>query len=293
MCDLDLLVHSSDVDRCHSLLLSLGYFIKEDLRHNAYACDQTYYHHSHRWFVELHWTFASNMDTCLSKPDIDAVWRNTSETELWGHPVHVLSHEDQLAHLVQHILHHHFTIPIRGYLDIAVCLKRFGQKLQPAVLDSAANRWKIGRSIPFVLKLVSDLFDIKTPDELKRSSLIVTAEQYMRVFNILFDLPETRDRDGETTLLRFQQASPIGRLKLVLARIFMPRAFLIPTYPYARHFYGLPIAWFCRAMRLIRNNRRKIKRMNDPRSSAAKALANADTRMRMVETLLQETKKPE
>jgi len=260
MSDLDLLIRSDDRDACHACFLALGYVTNIETLHNVYCCDQPYRHPSHPLCVELHWHVESQMVSGCPVPDIETVWANTASASLHGHPVKILAPADLISHLVQHILHHLFAMPLRGYLDIALYLNASGSLLTAEALSTAAIRWKTGRATPFVLSLVSELFEIKPPAALRTSLSDADTERLSQAFHIIFDLPTVQARMGETTLLKFKTATFLGRIRLVLARIFMPRIFLVIHYPCARHLFGLPYAWFLRALDLRRNNRKKMAR---------------------------------
>jgi hypothetical protein len=109
-----------------------------------------------------------------------------------------------------------------------------------------------------------------------------------QAYEVIFDLPTVQTRNGETTFLRFKHASAFGRLRLVLSRIFMPRAFLTIYYPSARHLYGLPYAWLRRACDLRRNNSNKIHALLLPGTQDKHPLANAERRTDLAEWLLRQ-----
>ena len=283
MSDLDLLIRPDDRDACHACLLSLGYVTNTETLHSAYCCDQPYRHPNQPLCVEMHWHVESQMVSDSPVPDIETVWENTSSASLHGHPVKILAPADLISHLIQHILHHLFAMPLRGYLDIALYLNAFGPLLTADALSTAAIRWKIGQATPFIISLVTELFEIKPPAALRSSLSDADTERLAQAFHIIFDLPTVQARMGETTLLKFNKASFFGRIRLLLARIFMPRLFLVIHYPCARHLVGLPYAWCLRALDLRRNNRKKIRALLAPDSQP---LANAERRTDLVNWLL-------
>ncbi|HNX34767.1 MAG TPA: nucleotidyltransferase family protein [Kiritimatiellia bacterium] len=286
MSDIDLLVRADARDACHAVLLGLGYAARSDTLHSRFAYDQTYDHPEHRDFLELHWHVASDMDSGAPAPDIAAIWRHTSSAVFCGHPVRSLSPEDQLAHLVQHMLHHLFAAPLRVYVDIALLVRKYGDRLTPAAIEAAGARWRTGRAIPFVLRLASELLAFTLPSALRVYAQEPDAVRRSQALQALFHLPEAHERSGEVTLLRFKEASSLGRLRLVLARIFMPRTFLSLHYPCARRTCGLPLAWFRRACDLRRHNRAKIKALLTPGSAEEQRLKDAALRADLTAWLL-------
>ena len=282
MSDLDLLVRQADLDACHALFLTLGYAAKSETLHNVYANDQAYRHPGHPLCVELHWHVESEMVSGAPMPDIADIWQNAAPALFLGHPVRLFAPADQVSHLTQHILHHLFAMPLRGYLDIALYVKKFGPLLAVDALDSAAARWKTGCATPFILRLVAELFALPLPAGLSRLVGEADTERLAQAYEALFDLPKAQARAGETTLLRFKDASAFGRVRFALSRIFMPRAFLMMHYPCARHAWLLPYVWLRRAADLRRNNREKIAAL----LSDARALDNTERRSDLVDWLL-------
>ena len=285
MSDLDLLIRAEDRDACHTRLLALGYAVKTETLHNRYAYDQSYDHPRRRKHVELHWHVASDMISGTPIPDIASVWRNTSSAVCCGHPVRALSPADLLAHQIQHMLNHLFATPLRVYVDIALLVRKYGDELTTEALDAAGVRWKTGRGIPFVLRLASDLLAFPLPPALHAYAPELDAARRAQALQAVFDLPTAQARGGETTLVRFKASSPLGRLRLALARIFMPRPLLIMIYPYARHAYGLPFAWLRRAFDLRRNHLAKVKAMLTPGTAEEHLLGVAASRVDLTDWL--------
>ena len=288
MSDLDLLVHADDRDASHALFLGLGYTAATDTLHSPFANDQSYRHPGHPLNVELHWHFGAEQFSDLPLPDISSIWDRSQLAVCCGHPVRILSPADQAAHLVQHVLHHLFAMHLRGYLDLALYLQKRGSLLDAEALAAASSRWKTGRALPFVLTLVAALFDLPLPSSLAGYVTDEPTEMRAKAFRLLFSLPQPRERDGETTLLRFRNSSQLGRLRLVASRVFMPREFLAFHYPSARHPWGLPWAWLCRARDLHVQNRARIKGMLTEGTHDAHLLENAEARLALVNDLLKE-----
>ena len=286
MADLDLLIRAADRDACHALFLALGYSARFDTLHSDFACDQCYRNPRHALCVELHWHFESVASHCAPMPDIASIWRHTSPARFLGHPVRLFAPADQVSHLTQHLLHHLLVLTFRSYLDIALYLNKFGEALTADSLESAAARWKTGRANPFIFRLTAELFDFPPPASLQPYLADADTERLAQAYEVLFDLPTVQARDSETTLLRFQQSSRLGRLRLVLSRIFRPRALLTRDYPFARHICLLPYAWFRRACDLRRKNRETIRAILSHDRPGAHPLANTERRADLMNWLL-------
>lgn len=258
MSDLDVLVRESDCDRCHTIFLGLGYLAERDVRHNPYACDQTYFHPSRPWPVELHWNVASAIDTTLVNPDLNQIWLRAVTATHLAYPAYTLACDDQLAHLVQHLLHHKFAMPLRGYVDLALFLAHYGHRMTGESTRAAADRWRIGCAIPFVADLVARLFDLPRPSWVVEPGRDALREAIEPLIQTLFRLPPSVLMAGEATLIHLKTASLFGRLSVLTRRIFMPRDYLAFRYPFARHTLGVPLAWIFRVRDLwIQRGRRK------------------------------------
>ena len=184
------------------------------------------------------------------------------------------------------MLHHVFAAPLRAYVDIGLLVRKHGERLTPALLDAAGGRWRTGRGIPFALRLASELLACPLPPALCPSVPELPAPRRAQALQALFDLPAAQARSGESTLLRFRASSAPARLRLVLGRIFMPRAFLAMRYPCARHAWGLPLAWLCRARDLHRQNRARMKAMLTPGTEEDRFFRNAASRADLTGWLL-------
>lgn len=259
MSDLDLLIRIDQCDAAHAALLSLGYTARTQTLHSRFAYDQTYAHPAHRLPVELHWDVTSEQEDDSPAIDMATVWQQTAPALFCGQTIRALPPEDQLAHLVHHMLHHQFAAPLRCYLDIALLVWQHSNALAPAALEAAGQRWRTGRALPFVLRFTGDILACGLPAPLLRFAAPLDAQRRNQALHAVFHLPTAHARSAETTLLRFTRASPAGRLRLALSRIFMPRPFLAAHYPCARHLWSLPWAWICRLRDLRLQHGKKLR----------------------------------
>ena len=123
MTDIDVLIRTDQRDRSHAVMLQLGYTATADTLHSRFAYDQGYRHPQYPYAVEIHWAVSSERETDSPEADMAAIWRHVEPTQLYGFPCFALSVPDQLAHLVHHMLHHLFAVPLRSYLDIALLMR--------------------------------------------------------------------------------------------------------------------------------------------------------------------------
>ena len=286
MSDMDLLVREQDCDRCHALFLSLGYRTRNDTLHNPYAKDQAYYHPQYPCFVELHWNFSSKTDRLVPSPDVDALWQAARLDNYRTHAVLSFSMEDQFAHLVQHLLHHRFAVPLRAYVDLALFLLKHGSALSSDVQFRIAERWRLGSAVPFVVDLVVHLFELPEMPHLHPADSRPNTTQVMRLLNSLFSLQPSDVLGGETTLSRYRRASFSGRLALLAQRVFIPQACLALRYPCARYRVGLPLAWLLRVRDLSMFLTKRSRALARHTITEHANLADFETRETLVQELL-------
>jgi len=258
MSDIDILVHKSDVENAHTILMAAGYRPRRDQRDNRHICDSAYYHPSFKTFIELHWNVESEMTKGTAIPEIEKIWKDTRETILFGHRIREFTIEDQISHLVQHILHHQMALSLRSYIDIALILKKYPSEVAAFNFDKAASCWKKGNATIFILRMVSELFEIPLPEQSDREGLTVDQELLSSACKALFDLPDAISRSHELNFLKYRQASAAGKIILIAERIFMPQSFMILHYPFACHTPLLPFAWFLRAVQLTQHTGRDL-----------------------------------
>ena len=287
MVDIDLLVKRTDTERAHIILQDLGYAPRRVLQDNEYMCDLPYYHPDFKAFVELHWNVESLMGGAIAIPEIERILARASESRLLEQPVRVFPAEDQLCHLVQHILHHQFALSLRSYVDIALLIKAEGEQISGDKLAVASGEWKTGRAVPFMLRMTASLFDMPMPPELMAHGV---GDATMRnALATLFDLPVSTTRRHERNLLRYSEATFAGKIRLVLSRIFMPPAFMRMHYPFTRNRLLLPAGWVLRAADLVNASGKELLATR----KAGNTLSNAATRRKIVSELTETTSRQE
>lgn len=292
MSDLDLLVRKEDCEACHRLFTEQGYTTRQTAFRNPYCRDQPYARAGAPLPVELHWDFSSEMSGLVPAPDLPALWTSTVQSTCCGRPARQFALEDCLTHLAHHMINHTFALPLRAHLDIALLVMKFGPSLSPERLEAAGRRWGTGFCVPFLLGYASALFAFPLPPGLEAYSQKADPSRLAQATRTFFELPQARERDGETTLLQFKNASPAGRLLLIMRRILMPRPFLALRYPCARHRLGMPLAWLLRARDLYREKEPQMKAILHSSASRSQLLEDVQTREALVRWLLAKTDKP-
>ena len=281
MVDLDLLVKIADRDKASKLLNELGYSAKREMMDSEYMCDLSFYHPAYSIFVELHWNVECQMSGSNEIPDIEKILQRTYDGQLFGKPVKIFKVEDQLCNLVQHILHHQLALSLKSYIDIALLLNKEKLNFTRERIESSASDWKTGNAVPFIIQVVTHLFDLKDiPQELTKTN--TDKKILQQAVTAIFELPLASSRNHEINLLKYRDASISEKLKIILSRIFMPQTFMQMHYPFARNKLLLPLAWIQRTIALIRSSGKEVvhTKVTDPN------LNNAATRSEIMKAVL-------
>lgn len=284
MVDIDLLVQGADIERAHLVLGALGYHPQQEQRGNKHIYDCSYYHAAFQTFIELHWNVESEMIEGAAIPDIERIWERTRAAKLLGQSIQEFTLEDQLSHLVQHILHHRLALSLKSYIDIALLLQQRGCEISSQELKQVVVFWKVERALPLILEMVGELFAVAVPGQIREALIPADQELVSAACQTLFELSETKSRIHEHNLLQYRQASMAGKLKLIARRVCMPQSFMVLQYPIARHTLLLPLAWLLRGFKLTQQAGRKVIWLKQ----SAATLDNAATREMIIKKLTRE-----
>lgn len=285
MADIDLLVSLPDLATARDAIARLGYLPYGNTASVALDCDQTYICPRHAWPLELHWNLGVASRT-LHRPEVPGLWQRLVPEELLGVSVHVLCPEEHLVYLAYHVLHHHFRLPLRAYLDLVLLGCFLGTKADRTRLNAIAAEWGMEQALPRVMAIAYDLFEQELPAPL--ADWMPDAEAPQREQAVFTILQSTAHGalPAERTLLAFQQRRPIARIGLVLRRVFLPREFLRREYPCARWWIGLPLAYLLRGRDLLRRNAGPVRRVLQHDPAVDQQLDEAAAREELMEWAL-------
>lgn len=281
MNDVDLLVKKDQLDLCHKLLLEMGCAVHTDRRHNCFAYEQVY---RVPWLscpLGVHWDFSCDLTPILPRPDLTAIWRQAHPEQWYGVPVQSFDIHDRLAHSIHHVLHHAFSMPLRGYLDIALMLLRHADSLDKTALAAATTHWKIGAGLSFVASFSASLLDIPLPVSLASPPGTHDPNLTHLASQALFNLTHANTLRGETTLLEFRDATTWGKIALLCKTLFKGRAYLEIHDPRVKSWRHLPLAWIRRARYLRQRYATRLARCE-----ANPAESVAQTRHKLLQHLL-------
>jgi hypothetical protein len=175
MSDVDLLVKPGELARALDALGAFGYVA-------ARAIDIETERHASRHLpplskpggvtVELHWTIVKpGRSVRFGDSDLDAVWSRATPATIAGVPVHMLSPVDLLWHLCLHasVQHHFDEIGLRGFWDIALVIRRYGDVIDWEQFLQRVNRSGSANGVHLALQLSEEWTGVAVPSSVMRS----------------------------------------------------------------------------------------------------------------------------
>jgi hypothetical protein len=159
--DMDILVQPEEVSLAGSLLLEMGYqqpVPKQAWNHPFH--EAPYYKQGQfPFFIELHWDLDNSKLVAIPKEEI---WRRAQFLQLQGGSTMVLSAEDNLLFLANHLFKHH-THLLKFLGDIAELLKKYDGVLDWDYIIESARSWQIEAAVHYSLKRAKDLLEAPVP----------------------------------------------------------------------------------------------------------------------------------
>ncbi len=161
--DLDILVHPQDRLKAGSILTGLGYkqlasqWPRNHPFHEEPYCKQAAF----PVFVELHWDLEDQR--LVAFPDAE-IWSRTKPVQFQGITTLMLSPEDNLLFLANH-LYKHDSQRLKFLGDISELLKKYEASLDWAYITSSAAAWQIRPAVYLALKRSQELLNAPVPDD--------------------------------------------------------------------------------------------------------------------------------
>ncbi len=163
----------------------------------------------------------------------NGIWENSRLVNFEGEPARVLSFQDQLLHLCQHICIEHLLSNIMHFLDIREFIKQHENSLNWSKLLGEAKRQNLCKCLYYALFLAKKFFDANIPDwvieELKPAwierialSLLIKEDNIFKYGNI---------RGANKYVLQSLMMDKIsGSFKVVLKGFFPSREWFLYRY---------------------------------------------------------------
>ncbi|MBW4055524.1 MAG: nucleotidyltransferase family protein [Proteobacteria bacterium] len=223
--DLDLLVKEHDLSRASSIFLNMGYYQAQETKESSSLHLPAF--KKGNLIIEMHKNIFSF--NTLSQTKLDGLWQRVQSSEIEGVKVLVLCKEDLLLHLILHICQHNFTGMLRNFCDIREVIYKYKTEINWENFVSRADEWNCINAVFLVLQLSNDILNVAVPgdvlellkpEKLDPSYLEWAKEQIFADTRIVSEsLAEMKRTE------RF-----LDKLKLMLKRVFPPRAKMAESY---------------------------------------------------------------
>ena len=159
--DMDILVHPRNIPRASSLLIELGY--KQSVPQS------TWDHPFHMapfskqarlpQVVDLHWDLDDRKLVAIPEQEI---WHRAQPLQLQGISTKVLSPEDNLLFLANHLVKQEMHF-LKSLGDIAELLKKYDAVLDWDYIIESAHSWQIEAAVYYTLRRAKDLLGAPVP----------------------------------------------------------------------------------------------------------------------------------
>jgi hypothetical protein len=159
--DIDILVRPDELHLADSLLLKMGYKQSasqdewEHPFHKAPYCKQVQF----PLYIELHWDLDDNKLVSVPQQDI---WRRAQTLQVQGRTTMVLSPEDTLLFLSNHLTKQEDHL-LKTLCDITELLKKYDESLDWDYIVASARSWGIGTAVYYCLRRSKELLGAPVP----------------------------------------------------------------------------------------------------------------------------------
>lgn len=253
MGDSDLVVHRTDKERVHTLLLNLGFEC-----HSQYDHEWCYF--KNKMEIELHHDLLYDEVTTVNKHKlfINDCWSYVHSNELdWNFHLIFL-----LLHLRKHMMNS--GVGFRQFMDIAVIIQRI-HTLDWNWIYTTLNSLGLKKTATVCFGLIAVWFDIHAPEAASLSTIQVNEATEKILVNGVFGFHDNDNSDNY--LFNIVSNSKYPRLTMLQRTLqaFFPSYEMVYNVEYYSFIRGrkwlLPAVWIYRAQRGIRHF--GIQRVNE------------------------------
>ena len=173
--DVDLLVKPVDLKKALDVLRTLGYAPKHPFEiESERRISQHMPQLSKRGGVtlDLHWTIVNpRYNVHFDDNDLDQVWSRANPVKIGGVQVLMFSPMDLLWHLCLHasVQHRFDDIGLRGFWDMALVIRRYGDQIDWEQFTRRVNQWGIANGVHLALQLTEEWTGVAVPAPVMRS----------------------------------------------------------------------------------------------------------------------------
>ncbi len=231
--DVDILIHKEDRKKCHSWMLAQGFQAKDDWEPvYSYTKGHEYYE-LHSQLMEVDVTAQVDYQGYFGQ-----VWEHTRKIGQFGHE---MEREFHLLYLITHIAKHvqGSGAGVRMYLDIAACVKAWGESLDWESFFRELENLKLTQFGSAVLTAAESWFGAACPAEFDRLDSDTLAR--FAQFTLEAGTFGHHGRSSAVSSLKKQEGS---RLTVLRKRLFPSAKSIERRYTYLQSKpWLLPVAW--------------------------------------------------
>ena len=166
MCDVDLLVNFSELDKVSKILRMYGCSFESNL--NADECKDFIQHlpiitTPKGCAIEVHWKLTADFNDVLQvKYNIDELWSTKEHIKLYNAECFVFKKEYLLIHLCVHITEDLFQQKILQLYDVFLILRKLDINWE--LLFQKAEAWNCSKAVYSVLSVIIEVFTVVLPE---------------------------------------------------------------------------------------------------------------------------------
>jgi hypothetical protein len=170
MCDMDILVNSSDIEKVKNLLIENNWTSHKAIQNSKFIEKQYPYYCPYKFIkgnsvLELHRHL--HKSTYTFKLEIDNFWKRAKKINFLGKEINVFSPTDFLQHLAVH-LHIHFykgSFKLASFADIHEFVIQYKTEIDWELLKSTNKNQNCEEEVSTILHLCKVYFQTEIPDE--------------------------------------------------------------------------------------------------------------------------------
>lgn len=244
MCDSDVIIHKSDLERVRKLLLERGFHEEEDAGHHIAFMNAGFN-------LEIHWTLANETFRKGQECFQERIWDDAMKVKVGGVDTLSLSLEDLALHLCAHMASHMAIsgFGVRQLSDLVLLVEHKGNEINWNEFKEKAKKSGLTQFSTGMFKVCNYLFGMEIP----RGLNIKNKDEDEDIIKLVVDDIFTGGVYGQRDLsfsFRAQVGydidddSTFSMLKRYIQVILPPPSKLSDRYAYAKKYkILLPIAW--------------------------------------------------
>ena len=244
MCDSDVIIHKSDLERVRKLLLERGFHEEEDAGHHIAFMNAGFN-------LEIHWTLANETFRKGQECFQERIWDDAMKVKVGGVDTLSLSLEDLALHLCAHMASHMAIsgFGVRQLADLVLLVEHKGNEINWNEFKEKAEKSGLTQFSIGMFKVCNYLFGMEIPKELNIKNKKEDEEIIKLVVDDIFTGGVYGQRDLSFSFRAqvgydIDNDSTFSMIKRYIQVILPPTSKLSDRYAYARKYkILLPIAW--------------------------------------------------